>query len=64
MRCLIDSTQLSSHTKPNTEIFDRNQDESVLGLIHNLYVMNNFSQTDIEHRISFESAQVQDQIRC
>ena len=64
MRCLIELTQLSSRCNPNTEIFDCNQDESILGLIHNLYVMTNFSQTDIEQRISFDRAQVQDQIRC
>ena len=64
MRCLIDSTQRSSRGKPNAEIFDDNQDESILGLIHNLYAMTNFSQMDIERHLGFESAQTQDQIRC
>jgi len=62
VRCLNDSTQLSSRAKPNTEIFDRNQDESILVLIHNLYVMINISLTDIERRLGFERAQEQN--RC
>ena len=64
MHCLIDTTQLIQRSEPNAEIIDGNQDESILGLIHNPYVMTNFSQTDIEQRISFDRAQVQDQIRC
>ena len=62
MNCLIDTTQLIQRSEPNAEIIDGNQDESILGLIHNPYVMTNFSQTDIEHRLGFDRAQEQN--RC
>ena len=64
MRYLIDMTQLRSRCKPNVEILGSNQDESVLGLIHNLYATTNILKMDIEHRPGFECAQEQDQIRC
>ena len=62
MNCLIDTTQLIQRSEPNTEIFDGNQDESILGLIHNSYVMTNISHTDIERHLGFDRAQ--EQYRC
>ena len=64
MHCLTDTTLLRSIGKPNTETIDDNQDESILGLIHNSCVMTNFSQMDVENRLDIERAQEQEQNRC
>jgi hypothetical protein len=66
VHCLIDATHLIQNSEPNTEIFaklfDGNQDESILRLIHNSYVMTTLSHTDIECRLGFD--RVQEQNRC
>ena len=62
MRCFIDTTQLTQRSKQNAEIVDGNQNESILRLIHNFYVMTNISQTDAEHRLGLDRAQEQN--RC